>query len=109
EQHSIHGTHDHCSGVRLYEVAPGTPGSRTFPSGSVISSSKPPGSPFVRGATTAFTLSPALIIFDRQPARCIMLIRPLEPGNGALQIERFCVIEHRKRMMRKQRACQENS
>ena len=44
------------------------------PSAIVTSSPRPTGSPLSSGATIAVTLSPALIMFDRQPTRCIMLM-----------------------------------
>ena len=52
----------------------GTGRNIVLPSARTTSSPSPTGSPLRSGATTTCTLSPALIMFERQPTRCIMLM-----------------------------------
>ena len=60
--------------MRLNVCTAGTPGSSFLPSGSVTSSRRPAGSPFSSGEIVATTMSPPLIMFERQPSRVIMLM-----------------------------------
>src|SRR5262249_61968018 len=57
------------SGVRLNVFAAGVGSSFFSPLARAISSTKPPGSPFRKGADTGAISSPALIIFAHQPER----------------------------------------